>query len=329
MNRPRTKDKDLPQCVYLRRNAYYYVKRGKWLPLGRDFNAAMAKWATLHNAKEGGMAALIERAMPAICENVKPNTKAQYEVAARKLSKMLAEYRPEDVKSKTVAGVMELLIKKPNMANRCLSLLRQVFKYAVKFQLVESNPTIGIDRHAEAKRKRLLTEAELASIYQAAGPRLRVIIDLCIRTGQRISDVLKIRRTDLTDHGIEFTQQKTGAKVLVLWTDELREVVRRAKTLNQNIRAFTLLHNRRGKAPDYRSVKEQWDRACRLAKVSDAHLHDLRALAATHAKRQGMDATALLGHSSQAQTARYLRDRDHVVVESPSFGHPKGLLDTK
>jgi hypothetical protein len=31
-------------------------------------------------------------------------------------------------------------------------------------------------------------------------------------------------------------------------------------------------------------------------------------------------ATALLGHTSPAQTARYLRDRQEVVAEGPSFG---------
>jgi hypothetical protein len=38
------------------------------------------------------------------------------------------------------------------------------------------------------------------------------------------------------------------------------------------------------------------------------------------AKKQGKDPTALLGQPSPTQTARYLRDREEVVAEGPSFG---------
>jgi integrase len=49
-----------------------------------------------------------------------------------------------------------------------------------------------------------------------------VIIDFAYFTGQRISDVLKIRRTDLTDSGTTFAQSKTGTKLTVAWSDGLR-----------------------------------------------------------------------------------------------------------
>jgi len=327
MNRPRKKDTHLPQCVYHRNGAYFYVKRGKWTRLGATLKEATAKWASLYEGEPGSMAALIAKALPVICKGKKPNTASQYRHAAKKLSKIFAEFRVEDVQQKHVAGMKLQLESTPNMANRCLSVLRLVFDFAVENQLIASNPAIGVRRHEEQKRKRLLEWGELEAIYAASGDRLRAIIDLALRTGQRIGDVLKIRRADLTPEGIRFEQQKTGTKITVAWTPELREVVERAKKLNQNIRAFTLLHNRRGKPPDYRTVREQWVKACRRAKVSDAHLHDLRAMSATWAKRQGLNATPLLGHASASQTVRYLRDRDSTVVEGPSFGQSKDLLD--
>jgi integrase len=328
MNRPRTHNKHLPRNVYLRHGAYWYVKGGKWTRIGATLKEALTRYASLYEGAPGSMAELIAKAMPTLTKGKSANTVMQYKIAGRKLAKILAEFRPEDVQQKTVAGMKLQLEKTPNMANRCISVLRLVFDFAVEHQIVPANPAIGVRRHVEVKRKRLLELAELSAIYTAAGPRLRVIIDLCLRTGQRIGDVLKIKRADLTQDGIRFMQQKTGAKIIVPWSTELREVVDRAKTLNQNIRAFTLLHNRRGKAPDYRTVREQWDKACKAAKVSDAHLHDLRAMSATWAKRQGLDATLLLGHTSVIQTARYLRDRDDTVAEGPSFGQSKNLLDS-
>lgn len=331
MNRPRKHNKHLPRNVYLRGKrppTYYYVKNGKWTQIGRTLKDALAKYASLYEGAPGSMSALIAKALPIISHGKKPNTVNQYRIAATKLSKMFAEFRPEDVTQADVADFRRRLSDTPNMANRCLSVLRLVFGFALEDRIVSANPCVGIKRHVENKRKRLVTIEELTAIYRASGPRLRVIIDLLVRTGQRVGDVLKIRRVDLTPGGIRFTQQKTGAKVIVPWTDELSEVVKRAKTLNQNIRALTLLHNRRGKTPDYRTVREQWDKACKAAKVTDAHLHDLRAMSATWAKRQGLDATLLMGHTSANQTVRYLRDRDDVVAEGPSFGQSKNLLDT-
>lgn len=328
MNRPRKSDTHLPRCVYHRHGAYYFVRGGKWTRLGSTLKEALNRYAGLYEAKQGTMPALIAEALPHILRNVKPNTKAQYEIGARKLAKVFAEFQPEEVTQADIKRMMQNMAATPNMANRCLSLLRNVFNYALDLY-VTSNPCIGIKRHKEVKRDRLLTIEELSAIYQAAVPRLRVIIDLLLRTGQRVGDVLAIKRADLLPEGIQFRQQKTGAKVLISWNTELREAVDRAKGLSKKTAALTLLHNRNGKIPDYRTVKHQWDTACEKAGVADANLHDLRAMSATWAKRQGQNATLLLGHTNVTQTDRYLRDRDSKVAEGPSFGPSNGLLDRK
>lgn len=321
MNRPREKDRHLPPNVYLRHGAYYYVKGGKWSRLGSSLREALAAYAALHEAVKGSMPELIQEALKHILPRVKPSTRKNYEVAAKKLSKILVEFTPQQVKPKDIAGIKRALADMPNMCNRCLSLLRQVFDYALENEIVDSNPAVGIKRHHERKRTRMLSLDEYQAIYAKAGPRLQVIMDLCIRTGQRINAVLRIHRNDLLEDGIRFPAHKTDSKVTVPWTPELRVVVERAKGLRRNIVALTLLHNKRGKAPDYRSVQDQWQNACEAAGVADAHLHDLRALAATWAKKQGKDPTALLGHTSSAQTVRYLRDKEEPVADGPSFGH--------
>lgn len=321
MNRPRKHNKHLPRGVYLRHGAYYHVKAGHWKRLGATLREALAAYAAIVETPKGGMGQLIDLALGQIRPKVAKSTARQYEGAARRLKKWLREFTPQEVKPKDVAALKVALASKPNYANRCLSLLGQVFDYALEQQLVDSNPVVGIKRHTEAKRKRLLSLAEYEAIYAQAGPRLQVIMDLLIRTGQRPVDVLRIRCVDLTDEGIRFQQQKTGNKGVVPWTSELRAVVERAKSLHGNVRALTLLHNRRGKAPDYSTVKIQWDTARRAASVEDAQLRDLRAFAATWAKKQGKNATELLMHSSPAQTVRYLRDKEEPVVDGPSFGH--------
>lgn len=327
MARPRKKDRHLPPCVYEHHGAFWYVKRGKWTRLGDDLPDALQAYAMIVSQPEGGVPQLIDRVLAHIKPTIADSTYRQYQDAARHLKTRLVEFRPDQVKPKHVAAIKLDMADTPNMANRTLSLLRLTFSYAVEWQLVDSNPCIGVKRHKEAKRGRYITDSEYTKIRLAAGDRLQVIMDLLYLTGQRVSDVLKIRYADLTEDGIEFQPQKTrnstGTKICVGWTSELKEVVERANSLRGNVRALTLLHNRRGKAPDYSTVKIQWNKACAKAGVEDAQMRDLRAKSLTDAKRQGHDATALAGHVSPAMTARYIRRRETPVVSGPVFATAK------
>jgi integrase len=319
VTRPRKTDRHLPQCVYFKHGRYWYVKHRKWHDIGSTLPDALAEYARRVDVPKGGMGELIEKVYAHHVPKLAASTRAQYRQAADSLKAALVEFAPDQVKGKHIAALKLAGAATPNMTNRKLSFLRTVFNYAVEWQLVESNPCIGIKRHEEAKRDRYLTDEEFAAVHAAAGDRLQVIIDLCYLTAQRIEDVLHIRRSDLTDAGITFRQRKTDAKLCVCWNDDLRAVTERAKVLNPRFSTLTLLHGRTGKAPDYRSVLLQWHTACAAAQVEGATLHDLRAKALTDAKRQGFDPTALAGHSSAAMTDRYIRLRETPEVKGPSF----------
>lgn len=261
------------------------------------------------------MEQLVDEAMPHITAKVKPNTKKQYELAAKRIKDAFAEFTPQQVKPKDIAQLKRALSDTPNMANRIISVLRSIFDYALESELVDSNPTIGIKRLEEAKRDRYMTDAEFNAIYSHANDRLQVIMDLAYITAQRIGDVLKIKRSDIVDEGIMFKQEKTGSRLIVQWTPQLREVVERAKGLQpKGVSTMTLLTSRYNKAPDYSSVKEQFDNARTLAGVPDVTMHDIRAKSLTDNRKQGNNATALAGHSNPAMTERYIRQREIPVV---------------
>lgn len=327
MARPRRKDRHLPPCVYQRHGAYWYVRRGKWVRLGTDLHEALEAYAG-HAAEPGsGMVALIDKVLAHLRPRLAASTYDQYRTAAGHLKRRLAEFRPEDVKARHVAAIKLDMAATPNMANRTVTFLRDVFSWAVEWQLVDSNPCIGIKRFNEAKRSRYITDEEFAAIYAQAAPRLQIVMDLLYLTGQRVTDVLQIRRADLKAEGIAFqprkTARRTGMRLAVAWTLELERVVERAKGLRGNVHALTLLSGRRGKAPDYRTVSLQWREACARAGVADAQLRDLRAKSLTDAKTQGLDATALAAHASFAMTQRYIRRREIPVLSGPSFGQSK------
>ncbi|HJT63128.1 MAG TPA: tyrosine-type recombinase/integrase [Burkholderiales bacterium] len=295
------------------------MKHGRWQRLGTDLPSVLAEYGRrMAPQSQSPIGKLIDKAIAHASPSLAPSSARQYREVAERLKLILVEFQPDQVRAKHIAAIKIAMAKTPNMANRVLSVARLIFGLWVEWQLIDSNPCVGVRPYKEKGRDRYITAAERVAIREKAGPRLQVIMDLQYLTGQRISDVLKLRLDQLTDAGIVFQQQKTKARLSVEWTPELRAVVERAKALYGKVRPLkTLLCNRRGKAPDYSTVHLQWMTACRAAGVEDARPNDLRAEAITDVDEAGGDSTGLAGHTSRAMTRRYIRNRKPKVVQGP------------
>lgn len=320
--RPRKKDRDLPAKVYRKHGAYYYVHQNKWERIGSTLEEALEAYARKVKAANtgAGMPRLIDDVLKQIAPKLKPNTLKQYEAAGQRLKEILAEFEPHQVKAKHVAAIKNSMAGTPNMANRIISFLRTVCTYAVEWQLMDSNPCVGIRRFEEKKRDRYLTDAELVAILAESTENMRVIYLMAYLTAQRISDVLGIKLTDINDEGIAFKQQKTDKRLIVAMTPDIKDVVARAKALPRSARGLTLFTTKRTCKPViYETVKQQFKKACERAGVKDATLHDLRAKSITDAKKQGHNPQKLAGHSDPRMTERYIRLREIDVAQGPSL----------
>lgn len=333
MNRPRKKDRHLPPCVHFKHGAYYYVKAGKWNPIGKSLAEALEKYASLHEQPKGGLADLLDRAYAHHChvEKLKPSTRSQYKTAVNTLKRKFANFSPTQVTPRTVRKLKASMSEHPNMSNRVIGFLKTVFEYAIEWGEADMNPCYGVKGYRENRRKRYISDEEFNAIYAKAGDRLQVIMDLQYLTGQRINDVLTLRRSKILETGVLVKPQKTettsGAEVLLKWSPELRAAVERAKALSGKVPAVTLLRGRGGKAPNYRTVADQFMKAAKAAGVVDARPNDQRAKSATDAKKQGKNPRALLGHTSDAMTERYIRQHETPEVEGPSMGSIRQALD--
>jgi integrase len=318
--RPRKKDRHLPACMYQKHGAYYLVRRGKWERLGTDYQDALLVYAKrIAAGTQGGMPGLIDRALAHHRKKVSENTVKQYEIAAERLKTIFAEFEPHQVLPKHVAAVKMQLADTPNMCNRILSFLRIVFGYALEWQEVDSNPCIGISRHAESRRDRYITDREFGALLNAASPYIRSILEMCYLTGQRIGDVIAIRLADISDEGVAFTQEKTGAKLIVAMTPDLKTVIDQAKALPRKIRTLTLFCSRTGKPVSYTTVKMAFQVLREKTGITDVTIHDIRAKSLTDADREGKNAQTLGGHTDARMTARYLRGRLPKIAQAPTM----------
>lgn len=319
--RPRKHNRDLPACVYLRHSAYYLVERGKWIRLGADLKAALAEYARRKSEPTEGMPGLLHRWLEQI--TVAKATRKTYSSAVRKLVEIMAEFDVADVKASDVRALLHHYRAKPATANVLRNVLIGALELACIEGIVERNVARDTRPMKTATRDRLITDTEMTALRANASPTMRVIIDLCYLTGQRIGDVRMIRYADIGDDGIAFRQQKTGHRMVVAWTDELRAVVAEARALHQSVKGLTLLHSRQGTPLSYWTIRTLWDRACEAAGVEDAHIHDIRAKSGTDARAQGLDSMALLGHTTESSHNRYQRSRQIPVATPPSIGLSK------
>ncbi len=316
--RPRTKDRHLPACVYQKHGAYWYVKKNKWTKLGVDLHEALIAYARIVAPADGFMPDLIDKAMPAIIDGKSPSTQQQYTYVASLLKEVFAEFMPDQVRHGDIVQMMDMYKDNYATGNRMLTVLKLVFQWALDRGIINFNPAISVKRHKQQTRDRLITTNEYQAIYKNCPDWMQVIMDVCFLTGQRIGDVLHIKRSDLREDGIYFQQQKTGKKLIVAWTPELSAAIERAKAARKQTISMThLFTTRGGVVRAHSNVWKTFKKAAAEAGVENVTLHDLRAMSGTEADNQGIDSQKLLGHTDRRTTQIYLRDKTAKVVQGP------------
>lgn len=97
-----------------------------------------------------------------------------------------------------------------------------LMKHCVDLGWRETNPVRGVPELKTVKKEREPWPRDLLDVYRAAcdlGTRERLVMELCVGTGQRIGDVLGMRWSDIQDGGFVVRQSKTGKE---LWVPILR-----------------------------------------------------------------------------------------------------------
>lgn len=197
----------------------------------------------------------------------------------------------------------------PVRANRERALFSHVFNFARSSGYTDSaNPCAGVRGHREKGRDRYVEHAEFHAVWDQAHYTVQDAMDLAYLTGQRPADVLKINLGDIQDGVLLVTQNKTGTKLRINVTGELKTLLERI--IGRGVVKLSgdgLLLDEDGSRLSYDVLFNRFAKAREAAGV-DFQFRDLRAKAATDT---GDLATAqkLLGHKSRTMTEHYTRNR--------------------
>lgn len=311
----------LPPRMYAyhgkRQKTYYTITAANQrVNLGHDLIEAKRKLLDIEAGRPvaGTIAELFERYMPEVSAKKAPATHKDEKASKVFLVKVFGKMRPQDVRPVHVAKYLDERGKTaPVRANREKALLSHVFSMAMRWGIVDFNPCKGVARNTETPRDRLVTDRELYGFMAHSigcgetGALLALTAWLAYLTSQRRGDLLKLRLDRITDEGLMIQQGKTGARVLIEWTDRLRECVAELRAIPRPVRGLYLICNQAGQPYTDSGFKALWGRIM-VSWVETGgenfHFHDLRAKAITRMVEDGRQARDLSGHATDAMVAK-------------------------
>ncbi len=206
---------------------------------------------------------------------------------------------------------LDLRRAKPYSANRDIELLSHAYACAIRWGLTETSPIKGrVQYHRETPRRRYITDDELRIFIESANPAQRAYTALKVLTGLRRNDILTLRIADLKEDGIHVEPSKTinttGTRMVIEWTEALRQAVEQAKAARPRDIAPWLFCTRNGgcyvRSGGASGWESNWQRLLDRAPIERFKDSDLRAKTASDLPTDL--AAALLGHADPKITRR-------------------------
>jgi integrase len=190
-------------------------------------------------------------------------------------------------------------------ANYIVQVLRILFQHSMGLGWRNDNPAKGVSLLISDRAPRMAWPPEAIAAYRAnATGRARLVFELCLGTGQRIGDVLRMGWSDIEGDGIHVRQGKTGARLWLPFTPALRECLAATPRIGLTICAW----GKHGKPSRYRGAADLVMAVRRKIGAEAYDMHGLRYTAAAELGAAGCSdelIMAVTGHKTSAMVAKY------------------------
>lgn len=220
-------------------------------------------------------------------------------------------------------------------ARREVEVLSHALTKAVEWGYIDRHPFKGELRLASVPpRTRYVEDWEIVECFSLASKRkagsvlaVHAYIRVKLLTGLRRGDLLRLRLDDLQDDGIHVMPAKTASttrkRLIIEWTDALREAVEEAKAVRPTHvsewlfctqRGESFLNEKTGRAGSWDSMWQGFMRRVLAETKVETRFteHDLRAKCASDAETLE-HAQTLLAHADSRLTARVYRRKPERV----------------
>lgn len=135
---------------------------------------------------------------------------------------------PANLQRKDVIRLSDQNAEKPYFAIFAVKVIRILMEHCIDLGWRTDNPAKGASLLKVDTDPRLPWPQSLIDDFRGAAPldtRERLLMELCLGSGQRIGDVLEMRLGDIQDGGITVKQNKTGKRLWVPIVSALQEAL--------------------------------------------------------------------------------------------------------
>ncbi len=337
MGRKRSINVKLPDGVQIvpkpnGRTYYYYAPKrgtknaGKRIALGSDANDPEF-WRRLREAttapdaiEEGTLAALIaEFKKHKAFADLRPASQRGYTHFLNRLEVQGGDRPVAAMTRRDIYVLMDRMSDTPVAANYMLSVLRTLLEFGVPRGYRDDNPAIGVRRlKIEDSGHSPWPQAGYCFVIEHAPTHLRRMAFLGRATGQRISDLVRMRAADLVDDGIKLRIGKLRDKphIVPLTAAQMAEI-KCWGVRDLDCFITTPVTGKRCSATYLNHLWNDWRATDAAAPIRDLKMtvHGLRATSISDRRRAGTEDGAIadeLGMSVK-MVSRYLRFDDKIA----------------
>jgi integrase len=302
---------------------YYFRYRGqRWsLPapgtegFATAYDKLLASIKVRHNVEfmPGSLGWAIEQFLASATYNERAETtKQNYRRVFDQLRQSYGTGLLRDLEPRHIRKIRnEIAAGSTTAADLAMSLISALWEFGTEQLGLElgADPTHGIKRVHKVAHEHEPWPPELIERFLGeARPSLRLAVKLALYTGQRRSDLVKMKWSQYDGEFIEVRQQKTGALLSIpchmALRDELKTMPRAAETI---------LIGERGRPLTGKSLGALVRQALREMGVSGYAIHGLRknaAVALADAGCEVFEIAAITGHLSLDMVQHYAKRRD-------------------
>lgn len=240
-------------------------------------------------------------------QDLAPRTKLDYDKVTEWVTRKLGPLPVAGMQRKDVIRARDANADTLRFANYIVQVLRILMEHAINLGWRDSgtNPAKGVELLKSERPERDPWPDDLVAAYRAtATGRALLIFELCIGTGQRIGDVLKMRWDHIDAGGINVTQGKTKARLWIPMTPRLATVLDATPRVGLTICAW----ERHGRPTSYRGAADLVMKARKAIGAEAYDLHSLRYTTAAELAEAGCSddlIKAITGHTTGAMVAKY------------------------
>lgn len=243
-------------------------------------------------------------------KKLSPRTKSDYRRYIEHIRTIWGQKDPSKVETRHVYELQRANAAHWRQANYLVQVLNVLFNHAPLIGFLKKehgNPAKGVPLIKQKSAGWEPWPDDVREEFErVATARARLVYELCIGTGQRIGDVLKIRWSHIDQGAYDFTQGKTGKPMWVPLTDRLKTYLsHEAKT------GLTVVTDGAGRPVSYRTIAEEMRKVKAKMKHPDAKkyvTHGLRKNATIELYLAGCDdemVKAVTGHSGVEMLKKY------------------------